>query len=252
MKAKYIWIGLLSISFCCGHIFAQKPPSRYYGSIDKNKKVFLSKEEVSIQDYYDILGVLKQEYGEDSELYRFLIPDTAKFRELYGFPFFYMKKGVHYKSIESNFIREQQRILPMVAISYEQVKVCCQLIEEGLNMRDSIRNKSRTKSYTWQCSLPEKADYEMALNSKKAEITQKAALSPLQVKYTKRRYAINSYIIKPHYGNSISGLTDNIAEYMQDGMVVEGGKNTTLKFVEEKDCENPIGFRIKLTVVSKK
>jgi len=39
---------------------------------------------------------------------------------------------------------------------------------------------------------------------------------------------------------------------MQDGMVVEGGESSVLKFVEANDCENPIGFRIKLTIVSKK
>ena len=246
VTVRYLWIGLLSISLSFGHIFAQKPPSRFYGSIDKNEKVFLSKEEINILYYYDVLGILKQDYGEDSELYQFLIPDTAKFKELYGFPFFYVKNGVRYSAIESKFImfiREQQRIFPMVAISYEQAKAVCQWLEDGLNGMPKGK-------YIWQVSLPKKADYEMALNSKKAKTTQKQSISPLQVKYTKR--LIKSYVTKVHYGDSISGLTDNIAEYTQDGMVVEGGKNTTLKFVEEKDCANPIGFRIKLTVVSKK
>jgi len=52
--------------------------------------------------------------------------------------------------------------------------------------------------------------------------------------------------------NRIYGLTDNVAEYTQDGMVVAGGENTVLKFIEAKDSETPIGFRLKLTVVSKK
>ena len=246
MKTKmvrYIWIGLLSISISFTNIFAQKPPTRYYGSIDKSKKVFLSKEEISIQDYHDILGILKKQYGEDSEQYRFLIPDTAKFREIYGFPFFYVKNGVRYTAIESNFImfiREQQRIFPMVAISYEQAKVCFQLLED-------VFNGMPKGKYIWKVGLPEKADYETALNSKKAKITRNEALSPLQVKFTKC-----GSITRPHYGNSISGLTDNVAEYMQNGMIVEGGKNDVLKFAEVTDSENPIGFRCKLTIVQKK
>ena len=71
---------------------------------------------------------------------------------------------------------------------------------------------------------------------KKAKITQRKALSLLQRKK----------------GNHIFGLTDNVAEYTQDRMIVEGGENTYLKFVEAKDYENPVGFRIKATIVSKK
>jgi len=58
--------------------------------------------------------------------------------------------------------------------------------------------------------------------------------------------------VKCSCGNYISGLTDNVAEYTQEGMIVEGGENTVLKFVREEDSENPIGFRCKLTVTSKK
>ena len=35
-------------------------------------------------------------------------------------------------------------------------------------------------------------------------------------------------------------------------MVVEGGENTVLKFVTAEECETPIGFRLKATVISKK
>ena len=81
---RYIWIGLLYISVGFGQIFTQKPPTSSYIDMDGNKKSFLFKEEVSIRDYTDVLGILKQEYGEDSEGYRFLLPDTAKFRAIYG------------------------------------------------------------------------------------------------------------------------------------------------------------------------
>jgi len=51
-------------------------------SVENNKKSFFSKEEMSVEDYYHILGFIKCEYGEDSEQYKFLLPDTAKFRTL--------------------------------------------------------------------------------------------------------------------------------------------------------------------------
>ncbi|MDR1201018.1 MAG: hypothetical protein LBL58_05215 [Tannerellaceae bacterium] len=240
---RYIWIGILNISFCFGHIFAQKLSSAFYIDIEKNKKSFFSKGEISLQDYYDILTALKKEYGEDSEQYKFLIPDTSKFMELYGFPFFYRNAKLYHKIVDS--IEELQGEFPMVAISYEQARACCQWIETKLNQHD--------KSYIWQCSLPEKADYEMAL--KKAKITQTEYLSPLQIKRSKhcRKEKDGTFcIVRRRYGNFVFGLTDNVAEYLQDGTIVEGGENATLKFAEAKDVENPIGFRFKLTVISKK
>ena len=245
---RYIWIGLLSISFCFGHIFAQKPPTSFYIDIDGNKKSFLFKEEVSIDEYNDILRFLKQEYGEDSEQYKFMIPDTAKFMAWYGFPFFYQVVGSSRETIE--MIRKQHKTLPMVAISYEQATAYCQWSEIMINIRDSVINK-RNKSYTWQCSLPEKVDYEIAL--KKAKITQQEFLSTLQADCIKCRKIINGTICEhKRRCNSIFGLTDNISEYTQGSMLVEGGKNIMLKFAEAKDSENPIGFRCKVTLVSKK
>jgi hypothetical protein len=235
---RYLWIGILTISFCFSTVFAQKPPTAYL-DVEGTKMSFFAKEEVSIEDYHLVLVFLKQEYGEDSEQYTFLIPDTAKFRAFYGFPFFYTGGS----SIDS--LRKLHQTLPMIAISYEQATTYCQWIEMLLTKRD--------KSNTWQCSLLEKGDYEKALE--KATITQKESLSPLQVKCTESCHKIKDgtmSIIKCRYGNSIYGLTDNVAEYTQSGMIVVGGKNAVLKFVEAKDNENPIGFRCKLTLVSKK
>jgi len=240
---RYIWIGILNISLCFSNIFAQQPPTKHYVGIEKNKKSFIFNEEMSIQDYCYVLEFLKQELGEDSELYKFLVPDTAKFKELYGFPFFYDEAG-SYAARDS--IKKLQRILPMVAISYEQAMACCQRMEYELN-------KHSKNKYIWQCSLPEKADYEVVF--KKAEITQRESLSSLQGKYRITRYKRKDAtytIIRPKRDNRILGLTDNVAEYTQDGMIVEGDKNAVLKFVETKDSETPIGFRFKATVVSKK
>ena len=245
--AQYIWIGILNISFCFTHIFAQKPPTSCYANIDDNKKSFLFKEETSIQEYNSVIGFLKQEYGEDSEQYKFMIPDTAKFKTWYGFPFFYMATDYSYKEIE--IIKKQHQTLPMVAISYEQAMAYCQWVEIMINIRDSMINKC-SKSYTWQCSLPEKADYEVVL--KKAKITQQESLSTLQAKCMSCHKIKKGTICEIRCrGNYIFGLTDNVAEYTQDSMVVEGGENTVLKFVEAKDSETPIGFRCKVMLVSK-
>jgi len=246
MMARYIWIGILSISFCCGHVFAQKTPLRCIKVKDGKQSFFITKYEVPIQDYRLFVEIIRYNHGEDSEQYKSAIPDTAKFRELYGFSFFL--PASHYLHKKGDKIDEASEDLlikhwtfPMVAISYEQAMAYCQWEENGANKRD--------KSYIWQYNLLTKADYEMLLN--KARITQRKALSPLHRKGSLILGLTNSDIL-PKKNNQILGLTDNVAEYMQDGMVVEGGENTVLKFVEAKDSENPIGFRVKATVVSKK
>jgi hypothetical protein len=241
--AQYIWIGLLNISLLCltcGHIAAQKPSPSFYADLEGNKKAFFAKGEVNVLSYRGMLADIKKEYGEDSEQYRRLIPDTAKFRAWYGIPFVFSDKG----SSETMEFIEQYPVLPMVAISYEQALAFCQWAETSVN-------KHRNSKYVWRFSLPEKADYEMALT--KAKITQQESLSPLQAKERRNCHKIKDgteCVIRSRY-DAIYGLTDNVAEYMQDGMTVEGGKNAVLKFSEAKDSENPTGFRCKITLVAK-
>ena len=221
---QYIWIGILSLNFCFNFddVFAQKPYYGHYIKIGKSKnKSFLSIKEICIQDYRLFVEITKRKYGDTSEQYKFLIPDTAKFRALYGFPFF-LPAG-YSKNKETDDLLMMHWEFPMVAISYEQALAYCQWESEAW----------KQSKYVWQYSLPTQSNYESVL--KKAKITKNKALSPFQRK---------GY-------NYVWGLTDNVAEYTQDGMVVEGGENTVLKFVEAKDCENPIGFRIKATKISK-
>jgi hypothetical protein len=68
---RYIWIGILSISFFfnIGYVSAQKPPSPGYAKIGCNKKSFLTKEETSIIEYrhilsFPLLGVVSFRYVE--------------------------------------------------------------------------------------------------------------------------------------------------------------------------------------------
>ena len=238
MVQRYIWIGALSLSFCfsCGHVFAQKSQKekscgvifRKYLSpieIEKNKQAYIYSEEISIHDYHVFWGMKRQEYGADSEQYKSLIPDTVKFETWYGFPFYeWGKMKNDCKAWKSSVKR--QFTFPMVAISYEQALAFCQWYGDEYNKYSKLDST--------QFSLPTQADYEAILS--KAKITQRKALSPLQYKKGKR----------------VFGLTDNVAEYTQDGTIVEGGENTTLKFVSVENCENPIGFRYKAMVVSKK
>ncbi|MDR0604895.1 MAG: formylglycine-generating enzyme family protein [Bacteroidales bacterium] len=227
----YILIAILSVSFCfkLNHVFAQKVMrSNHYFSVNiEENKSFILGEEVDVGDYYDLMLMIKTKYGKDSEQYRFLIPDTVKYRMWYGFSFPFPMSEIKGRGDRRQRYLRQLRKLPMVAISYEQAVAYCQ-------WQDSIINRF-SKSYR-QYSLPTKADYEMSL--KKAKITARKSLSTLQVKHTRKR---------------IFGLTDNIAEYTQDGMIVLGDENTALKFVDVKDVGNvPIGFRYKYKVVIKK
>jgi formylglycine-generating enzyme required for sulfatase activity len=187
--------------------------------MESRKQTFISVNEVSIQNYRHFVEIIMHKHGENSELYKSVFPDTAKFWKLYGFPFWvpaFFGRAPMNEELEDLLGKHGK--LPMVAISYEQAMAFCQWLNDD--------------AYTY--SLPTKADYEMAF--KKAKITQRKALTLLQ-----RRK-----------GNHIFGLTDNVAEYTQDGMIVAGDENAVLKFVEAKENETPIGFRIKATIVSKK
>jgi hypothetical protein len=239
----YIWIGLLNTGLFCltfGQIAAQKPPASFFADLEGNKKSFFGKGETSVSDYRGMLAYIKQEHGGSSEQYIRLIPDTAKFRAWYGIPFVFFDEGLS----ETREFIEQYSVLPMVAISYEQALAFCQWAE-------TLVNENRKNKYIWQFSLPEKADYEMALT--KAKITQQESLSPLQIKERRNCHKIKdgTMCVTRHRYDAIYGLTDNVAEYTQDGMTVEGGKNAVLKFAEAKDSENPTGFRCKITLVAK-
>ena len=135
--ARYIWIGILSSFFLhYNYVSAQKPPRDF---IKIEKQSFLCREEISVLDYQDILTFIKLEYGRDSEQYKFLIPDTVKFKELYGYSFF------HTKGDSPGLMIESFSKLPMVAISYEQAMAYCYWLEV-------IHNKRKKKSI-WQYSL---------------------------------------------------------------------------------------------------
>lgn len=226
---RYILIGILILNLYSnfGYTFAQKPPIGHYIKIEKSKpKSFISIKEVRVQDYRLFVETIKRKCGENSEEYKFLIPDTVEFEKLYGFSFF-LPEGF-YKDVsnrdENNDLLIKHGTFPMIAISYEQAVTFCQY----------WANMWKPNKYVWEYGLPTQADYEMVL--KKAKITKNKALSPLQRKGYKY----------------VWGLTDNVAEYIQDGIIIEGGENTELKFVTVEECENPIGFRLKATIVSKK
>jgi hypothetical protein len=210
----------------CVSIFAIKKYSSIKIGNDRQSSIF--GEEMNIADYHFFVQMTKQKHGEDSEQYKSIFPDTAKFKEWYGFSFFEWKCSATRKSEKLYLIKRYT--LPMVTISHEQAMAFCQWWED-------IHNNSKNSKFICTYTLPTKSDYETVFNSGRAKITQRKALSSLQRRESSSR---------------VYGLTDNVAEYMQDGMVVEGGENATLKFVEAKDCENPIGFRIKATIVSKK
>jgi hypothetical protein len=82
----------LSVSFCFNFklIFAQKffrTTNVYCVALEKNSSSSILSIEENVQEYAFMLGMIKQEYGENSEQYKFMIPYTAKFRAWYGFPF---------------------------------------------------------------------------------------------------------------------------------------------------------------------
>lgn len=256
MKTRCIWSGIFIIIFCFGsnNAFAQRPTC-FYVSIDKKAKSFIFKDEVSVDDYQEMLFSIRKEYGENSEQYKSLLPDTAKYKIQYGIPFVdtnNMFAILDYR--EKN--RKPNGKFPMVAISYEQAETYCKWVEIMINKRDSILNKSHTNSYIWQCSLPAKADYEKVF--KKAKITQKKSLSPLRNQdncschESKDKNSITCICRSKFYPNRVFGLTDNVAEYTKDKMILEGGENTELKFVEATNIDDkPIGFRIKATLIQK-
>jgi hypothetical protein len=227
MVVKYFSIIVL---LCLGlnYSFAQKKGKPivykttpvYCVSLENNESSILSVEE-NVHAYIRILEFVESKYGRESEQYKFLIPDTAKFRSFYGFPFF-QDENLPSKTLKSHI--KKLNSIPMVAILYEQAAAYCQWYEIYLS--------ELNHQYEYQLSLPRKEDYEKAL--KIAKLTRQQPLSTLKSK------------------NHIMGLIDNVAEYTQDGMVIEGGsQNTALKLTETEKCNNPIGFRYMSKMVLK-
>ena len=195
-----------------------------YIKVAKHKRICT--KEVSVDDYAFFCYIMRQYYGEYSEKYLSIIPDTITFKRVYGYSF--PLKGNEARYDGESFHQYIQRLMctPMSIISRQQAEAYCQWMEFGVG-------KERQSS-KWHYSLPAEADYERIV--KKAKLTTQHPLELME----KKKYVL-------------TGITDNVAEYTQGGKIVKGGASKDLTFCDIDDVcniETPIGFR--LLIVRKK
>jgi formylglycine-generating enzyme required for sulfatase activity len=213
----YGWILLFGFIFLLNGSFAQKVPHGI--ALDKTKTVFLDKTEIAIADWKNYYFDMQHTYGKNSAEANNALPDTALFRQVYGFSFFPIA-GSSKEAVEQ--IRDMQQTRPMVCVSYQQVLDYCQWRADKVNELWRGLNKPYTVAY----SLPSKEDYDKAMQH--AIVSQNEPLSPTTAK------------------NKFTGLTDNVAEYTQDKDVYIASGTSAIETVNNVSL--PAGFRCKATV----
>lgn len=190
-------------------IFAQNAP---YGiALDENKTIFLDKTEIPVIEWYFYYNLTKDSVGYPSAF-----PDTAMFRQLYGYSFL-ISKGMSKTEIDNMFIKHKK--LPMSCITYEQAMQFCKW-----------RTKQfKSDKFRIEYTLPTIEDYEKAL--KKAFITSNIPISTLNKKICQ-----------------FTGITDNVAEFtLKEKVIINGGNSKNLEFSESSSL--PIGIRCKAILV---
>jgi hypothetical protein len=219
---KTLFLGILLFGVVnTAELFAQKPP---YGlALDKSKKEFLDRTEINILFWIDYYRDIKNKYGDTSLEAKQVLPDTALFRQVYGFSFY---------SIHPAFYNS-----PMTCISYEQALNYCQWRTEKVNELLEIKKKSYRVAY----SLPSKEDFEKALS--KAIISQSQPLHHITGKK-----------------NKFTGITDNVPEYTNvKNIIVSGGDANKIEtsYRDTDKIETTaiplilVGFRCKSIIINK-
>ena len=220
MKTIKIYSGILLFSFIflLNGVFAQKAP---YGiALNKNKRIFLDKTEVTVFEWFVYYGYIADKFGENSLEAHKALPDTALFRQIYDVSLFLLA-GSNQKPIL--YIRLQDYKRPITCISYQQALDYCQWRADRVNERWKLKKKPYYIIYT----LPSKEDYDKAMQ--KAIISQNQPLSPV---IAKRKF---------------TGLTDNVVEYTQDkDTIIAGGNINTMEIADNPS--QPTGFRCKAFV----
>jgi formylglycine-generating enzyme required for sulfatase activity len=190
-------------------ISAQMVP---YGiALDESKTIFLDKTEMPVIEWYFYYNLTKDSVGYPS-----VLPDTAMFRQLYGYSFL-ISKGMSKNEVDNMFTKHKK--FPMSCITYEQAMQFCKWRTKQLKS-----NKLRIE-YT----LPTVNDYEKAL--KKASITSNLPISTLNKKIAQ-----------------FTGITDNVAEFtLNEKLILNGGNSENLEFSESSPL--PIGIRCKAILI---
>ncbi|MDR1793268.1 MAG: SUMF1/EgtB/PvdO family nonheme iron enzyme [Bacteroidales bacterium] len=191
--------------------------------IDKEKKIYLDKTEITVNQWFEYYTDIKSRYSEQTAQYSLSVPDTALFRQIYGFSFFGYLDSTEIPTVkkERKILQKKVATLPMSCFTHRQAMAFCQWLTQKVNKE----LKSQKKTYQLTFSLPTVADYQNAFS--RAKITQNVPLSPC---------------VK---GSKIMGLTDNVSEYSSDfQQIICGVENKTIKTTSS--TAQPIGFRCKI------
>ena len=111
---------------------------------------FIDNEVVTVLGWYEFLYWTKRTYGEGSEEYKAILPDSLICSQAYGY-YFYSEK--YYIPVPQRY-----RNFPIVGITYEQVIKYCAWRSDRVNEMLKLKKKKYTVSY----ALPTEADLKEA------------------------------------------------------------------------------------------
>ena len=210
-KIVVILVAGLAIS---SQTFSQTIPERAV-LIDKESNTYLDAYEVTVGDYLAFLNVIKDVKGENSAVYKEVLPNDAVCQQAY--------KTANY------FTDPAYANYPMVGITYEQALIYCGWKTDKMFVEMNGTKKKPTHFYSY--SLPTDVELQKAYALQTEKPTTKT-IAPVNTK--------------------TKGITDlgyNVKEMTANKKVlVEEGANG-LRFENYAESASPmLGFRCKLVI----
>ena len=190
--------------------FSQTIPARVV-LIDKESNFYMDANEVTVGDYLAFMNAIKEIDGENSAIYKEIIPNDAMCQQAYR---------------TANYFTDPAFLnYPMVGVTYEQARVYCGWRTDQLN------GPKKKPTHIYICSLP--TDVEL----------QKAAALQTEKPATRSISAVNMKT------KGITDLGYNVKEITANKKVlVEEGANG-LRFENYTEEASPmLGFRCKLII----
>ena len=209
---KIVVILVVSLVFI-SQTFSQTIPARTV-LIDETSNLYMDANEVTVGDWLAFLNDIKQHAGENSVLYKEVLPDDAMCQQAYK---------------TANYFTDPAYVnYPMVGITYEQALIYCGWRSD--KVFNEMYNAKKKQMYMYSYSLPTDVELQRAYALQTEKPTSKS-LAPINMK-TK----------------GITNLGYNAKEMTANKKVLTEEGANGLRFEGYSGASALIGFRCKLEI----